>query len=678
MKKRLLSVMLFIMFSMLLALPASAVQTSPYQQEALQIAALINGYRAELGLYPFVYNTTLESVAQKHTAYQVSIEESTHYGPNHSTSKDRVLASGYGGDKFIFVSEIIYHGQFATPKAALEWWKNSPIHNEQMTSTRYHEFGVAVDRSDTYIYYTVNFAAIQGVTAPEKGSAPVVPTPRVSVPVETTQAGPNGEIVHTAVKGQTLQAIADAYQVTLENLQLFNGLTGDAVLSDGQIILVKLPVIQPTTVIVEEKQSEPEPTPLPVATEIAAATATQAAQIAENTNIPGTIGEPADQGDNTLSIVLGIAGVVVVGAVIVLMMMRSREGNDQAGPGQAGRSSDPDAFENQSRAEQFELLREVAEMALDAYPLQMISIEPLRYALNAEFSVQAYLQGKQDKPHQFMLRVNAPGFHSKAEISSEMDWLAALQRETDLKVPYPLRTTAGGWVSTVNLAPVGEPRQCVLFRTLPGETSEMEATPEHMLFIGAIIAKLHKHSASFDPPSGFSRKHWDLEGLKGGMLDVSAEQAFGTLRSKERAVVNAAEKVIANSMAQLGVNDQVYGLIHGDLHMGSFQYHNGQPQILDFDTCGYGYYIYDLSVTLEDLLHRDDFSSLKAALLQGYQTERQLSDEEEHLMMHFVAGRLMTQTLAWAARRHDPHLEEAAEASIAKQIKQIEMLLRIL
>ena len=233
-------------------------------------------------------------------------------------------------------------------------------------------------------------------------------------------------------------------------------------------------------------------------------------------------------------------------------------------------------------------------------------------------------------------------------------------------------------MSTVNLAPVGEPRQCALFRTLPGETSEMEATPEHLLFIGAIIAKLHKHGASFNPPSGFSRKHWDLEGLKGGMLDVSAEQAYGALRSKERVVVNAAEKVVADAMAQLGVNDQVYGLIHGDLHMGSFQYHNGQPQILDFDTCGYGYYIYDLSVTLEDLLHRDDFSSLKAALLQGYQTERQLSDEEEHLMMHFVAGRLMTQTLAWAARRHDPHLEEAAEASIAKQIKQIEMLLRIL
>jgi len=683
MKKRLVFVMLFIVLSMLLALPASAVQTSPYQEEALQIAALINGYRAELGLYPFVYNTTLESVAQKHTAYQVSIEESTHYGPNRSTSKDRVEASGYGGDNYIFVSEIIYHGQFATPKAALEWWKNSPIHNEQMTSERYHEFGVAVGRSETKIYYTVNFAAIQNVTAPEKGSAPIVPTPRVSVPVETVPEGPSGEIVHTAVEGQTLQAVADAYQVSLESLELFNGLSGDIVLSDGQIILVKLPVFQPT-VIVEQDQSDPEPTPLPQATEIAAATATQAAQSTEVTSTTGNGGESAGQGgsgglgSNQLTIVLGLAGVVVIGVVIGFIMMRSRQADDQAERDHPGRSSDPDAFENRSRAEQFELLREVAEMALDAYPLELISIEPLRYALNAEFSVKAYLQGKQDKVHQFMVRVNAPGFHSKAEIGSEMEWLAALQRETDLKVPYPLRTTAGEWVVTVNLAPVGEPRHCVLFRVLPGETSGMEATPDHLLFIGAIIAKLHKHGASFDPPAGFSRKHWDLEGLKGGMLDVSAEQAYGALRSNEREAVDAAAKVTADAMQQLGVNDQVYGLIHGDLHLGSFQYHNGQPQILDFDTCGYGYYIYDLSVAVWDLFDRDDFASLKAALLQGYRTERSLSQEEEHLLMRFVAGRLMTQTLAWAARRHDPQLEEAAEASIARQTKQLEMLLRML
>jgi hypothetical protein len=47
-------------------------------------------------------------------------------------------------------------------------------------------------------------------------------------------------------------------------------------------------------------------------------------------------------------------------------------------------------------------------------------------------------------------------------------------------------------------------------------------------------------------------------------------------------------------------------------------------------------------------------------------------------MMYFVAGRLMTQTLAWAGRRNDPNLAEAADSAIEKQVKQLVMLLRML
>jgi Ser/Thr protein kinase RdoA (MazF antagonist) len=274
------------------------------------------------------------------------------------------------------------------------------------------------------------------------------------------------------------------------------------------------------------------------------------------------------------------------------------------------------------------------------------------------------------------MRVNAPGFHNKAEISSELEWLAALHRDTDLKVPFPLHTSSSEWVATVNLEPVGEPRHCVLFRNLPGQAIELDASPTHFEFIGAVIARLHKHGASFDPPAGFTRKHWDLEGLKGGMLDIPATQAYAALTENERKVVDAAERITAAAINALGVNDQVYGLIHGDLHLKSLQYHNGQPQILDFDTCGYGYFIYDLSVMVWDLFHRDDFASLKNALLQGYRSERNLSQQEEKFLMHFVAGRLMSQTLAWAGRRYDPNLAETAEKAIETQIKQLVALLR--
>ena len=239
MKKKGLTLVFLSMIAMLLAIPASAAQTSEEHLTAMEIAALINGYRAEKGLYQYVYNTTLESVAQKHTDYQVTIQLSTHEGEGGSTSKDRVTASGYGEGNFIFADEMIYSGGFATPAAALEWWKNSPIHNGIMLSEKYHEFGVGVRITEDRKYYTINFGAIQGVTSPGVGSAPLAPEVEPSTPVTVAPAGTDGSIVHLVVVGQTLQQIADAYQVSLQVLLANNSLAENASLSAGQQIVIK-------------------------------------------------------------------------------------------------------------------------------------------------------------------------------------------------------------------------------------------------------------------------------------------------------------------------------------------------------------------------------------------------------------------------------------------------------
>lgn len=279
------------MTAMLLAIPASGAQTSEEHQTAMEIAALINGYRAENGLYQYVYNTTLESTAQKHTDYQVSIQLSTHAGEGGSTSKDRVTASGYGEGNFIFADEMIYSGGFATPSAALEWWKNSPIHNGIMLSEKYHEFGVGVRITEDRKYYTVNFGAIQGVTSPGVGSAPVAPEAVVSPPVTVAPAGTDGSIVHVVEAGQTLQQIADAYQVTLEVLLATNVLAENASLSAGQQIVIK-PAESPAPVEAPaaDPTSQPEAAVVPAAqAESAAAPGAPAALPQGYTLIPNSV-----------------------------------------------------------------------------------------------------------------------------------------------------------------------------------------------------------------------------------------------------------------------------------------------------------------------------------------------------------------------------------------------------
>ena len=78
-----------IMPGLILSSPAKRARKT-----AMEIATLINGYRAEKGLYQYVYNTTLESVAQKHTDYQVSIQLSTHAGEGGSTAVRRGRPAG--------------------------------------------------------------------------------------------------------------------------------------------------------------------------------------------------------------------------------------------------------------------------------------------------------------------------------------------------------------------------------------------------------------------------------------------------------------------------------------------------------------------------------------------------------------------------------------------------------
>jgi Ser/Thr protein kinase RdoA (MazF antagonist) len=324
------------------------------------------------------------------------------------------------------------------------------------------------------------------------------------------------------------------------------------------------------------------------------------------------------------------------------------------------------------------LLKDVAERALKAYPLEVERIELLRYILNIEFLVHARPASQPDTVKKYVLRINAPNFNARAEIASELEWLNAIVRDTKLTVPVPVRTVSGSWVETVDHPALGIFRHCVLFEYLPAVAVGDTITPNKMEFLGAMIGLIHKHGTIFQLPHGFIRKHWDLEGLRGEMLDVPITQSLAALSAEERDVLNKAEKIVAEAMAELGTSPQVYGLIHGDLHLKSLLFSpDGRPVVIDFDTCGYGYYIYDLAVAIWNLFNRADYTSLRDALLTGYRKVRFLSEKEESYITHFVAGRLMIQILIWAPRRRFSTLNETADKAIARQIAQLNALLKI-
>jgi Ser/Thr protein kinase RdoA (MazF antagonist) len=582
--------------------PSRAAPFSQVDETALQIMTLINAYRAENGLYPYACSSILIGVAQAHSDYQASIDESTHVGAGGTHSSQRVEASGYGGDNAIQVDEMIYTGQFATPEKAVAWWKGSPIHNAIMLSDKYHEFGVGVAQSATNIFYTVNVASITGVTSPSPMGQPLS-CDLAGIPAPSTDGTPDSQADPLSRIVETLSAIASNQWMMMAVGLVLLGVVG--------FLLVR--------------------------------------QLRGRTDAEGLEEE---------------------------QLLEERDEKDLLEITGSSSGETDTSFQRLSLKDQLYALEVLARKVLPAYPLEIVNVEPLRYALNAEFLITALAPGDSGPPKRYVLRVNAPGFHTEVEIRSELQWLLALNRATDLIVPNPVPTKSGEWVTSAEPPGIPVPRYCVLFEYIPGQAIESAISSENMEKVGVFIAKLHHHGALFTPPEGFTRKHWDLKGLSGGMLDVPVEEVYALLTDEERSVIKSAEDLVAEATERLGKGKEFYGLIHADLHNKSYLFRGEDAFVLDFDTCGYGYYIYDLAVPIWNLIDikHDNIEALKSALFRGYRRVKTLSLAEEKLLRNFIAGRLMIHTLTLIAHREDPAIQKNAARAISRGFKLMRMI----
>jgi len=89
-------------------------------------------------------------------------------------------------------------------------------------------------------------------------------------------------------------------------------------------------------------------------------------------------------------------------------------------------------------------------------------------------------------------------------------------------------------------------------------------------------------------------------------------------------VFAAAAQRVHTTVQALGENQDVFGFIHADLHQWNYMFHGEEVRAIDFDDCGWGYYTYDMAVTLSYLEDWGTFPALQDAFLTGYQRVRPL------------------------------------------------------
>lgn len=153
--KRYLSLLLVLMFSVM-----SINGQSSLQPQIQELARELNLWRLNQGLGPLLYNPILERMAAVQADYVLSLPslpDDLHAGaqgenPRIRSQFEEFSWPTYGHPEIISVTEITAIGSIAS---AINFWRNSDIHNRSVTNPAFREMGIAARQYGTDIMYVV-------------------------------------------------------------------------------------------------------------------------------------------------------------------------------------------------------------------------------------------------------------------------------------------------------------------------------------------------------------------------------------------------------------------------------------------------------------------------------------------------------------------------------------------
>lgn len=241
-----------------------------------------------------------------------------------------------------------------------------------------------------------------------------------------------------------------------------------------------------------------------------------------------------------------------------------------------------------------------------------------------------------------ILRLHRPGYQSPAAIQSELAWLQALRAAGAVPVPLPLPGADGALVQEVE-----EGRYAVLFALEPGR----EPTPEDNLVplfrtVGAFAARTHLHVEQWSPPAGFTRPTWDAATI------LDADGLWGdwrrapNLTAAGRQTLAALDERLRVVLAAYGTGRDRFGLIHADMRLANLLVAPHRTTLIDFDDCGFGWFLYDLAASLSFLETTRLVPALRESWLAGYTEVRPLRPEDLTIIDAMILLRRMA-LLAW-------------------------------
>ncbi|MCC7251796.1 phosphotransferase [Hyphomicrobium sp.] len=252
------------------------------------------------------------------------------------------------------------------------------------------------------------------------------------------------------------------------------------------------------------------------------------------------------------------------------------------------------------------------------------------------------------------LRIHREGYHSRTAIASELAWLAALRESAAANVPSPIRGRDGEFIQTVAADGLAQPRNTVLFAWEAGaEPAANDAAGFEQL--GETTAKMHAHVRSWKRPPWFERHTWNFDTSLGATPHWGRWRDGMGLTPEIGTVLAETVATIERRLTRFGTGPDVFGLVHGDMRLANLLMDGGTVKVIDFDDCGFSWFLYDCATTVSFFEDAPEVPELIAAWVRGYRRFGNLSPEEETEIATFVMLRRIL-LVAWIGSHSDTDL----------------------
>ena len=319
-------------------------------------------------------------------------------------------------------------------------------------------------------------------------------------------------------------------------------------------------------------------------------------------------------------------------------------------------------YEELTRIGRLHRLRRLAELALKEYGFSNAKLTFLHYEGNIIFRVDTLKTPpvKRERniflENRYIMRILTTKNFKGAE--SELIFLDAM-RKANLPVPEPVPMQDGKLLKTINTPDIPDGKIISLMRWIDGRKLLTGFRAAYFRLLGEMMAQLHQFSASWQPPEEFERPIWDWEGQLGGRyFDDPIEELVDSMPKRFQEPFKIVSGRAREVMQELGQGSDAYGLIHSDLYPENVLFKAGEILPIDFEDCGYGYWIWDLVVPLSVSPWTAEWGQMRDALLDGYLKIRTLPAVQLKHLDLFTATHCATMVL-WASIfiKNDPTMQ---------------------